>query len=40
MGLAFDELHLHRLELVVFFFNEPALRCYKRRFQRRGPSPV
>lgn len=30
MGFAFDELHLHRLELVVFSFNEPALRCYKR----------
>jgi RimJ/RimL family protein N-acetyltransferase len=28
--LAFDELALHRLELVVFSFNDPALHCYKR----------
>jgi RimJ/RimL family protein N-acetyltransferase len=27
---AFDELALHRLELVVFSFNEPARRCYSR----------
>jgi RimJ/RimL family protein N-acetyltransferase len=27
-SLAFDELHLNRLELVVFSFNEPARRCY------------
>jgi RimJ/RimL family protein N-acetyltransferase len=27
--LGFDELRLHRIELVVFFFNEPAWRCYK-----------
>jgi RimJ/RimL family protein N-acetyltransferase len=30
IAFAFDELALHRLELVVFTFNEPALRCYKR----------
>lgn len=30
VAFAFDELALHRLELVVFSFNEPALRCYKR----------
>ncbi len=30
IALAFDDLALHRLELVVFPFNEPALRCYKR----------
>jgi RimJ/RimL family protein N-acetyltransferase len=27
--LAFDELSLHRLELVVFSFNEPARRLYR-----------
>ncbi len=30
VAFAFDDLHLHRLELVAFSFNEPALRCYKR----------
>jgi RimJ/RimL family protein N-acetyltransferase len=30
IAFAFDELDLHRLELVAFSFNEPALRCYKR----------
>ncbi len=30
IAFAFDDLHLHRLELVAFSFNEPALRCYKR----------
>jgi RimJ/RimL family protein N-acetyltransferase len=30
IAFAFDDLALHRLELVVFSFNEPALRCYKR----------
>jgi RimJ/RimL family protein N-acetyltransferase len=30
IALAFDDLALHRLELVVFPFNEPALRCYRR----------
>ena len=28
VGFAFTELRLHRLELVVFSFNEPARRCY------------
>jgi RimJ/RimL family protein N-acetyltransferase len=27
--LGFDELGLHRIELVVFSFNEPARRCYE-----------
>lgn len=27
---AFEDLCLHRLELVVFAFNRPALRCYER----------
>jgi len=30
VGLAFDELGLHRLELVVFSFNDSARRCYER----------
>lgn len=30
VAFAFDELSLHRLELVVFSFNESALRLYKR----------
>jgi RimJ/RimL family protein N-acetyltransferase len=30
VAFAFDDLTLHRLELVAFSFNEPALRCYKR----------
>jgi RimJ/RimL family protein N-acetyltransferase len=30
IAFAFDDLALHRLELVVFSFNEPALRCYRR----------
>lgn len=29
VAFAFDELSLHRLELVVFSFNEPALHLYK-----------
>ena len=29
VGLAFDELELHRLELVVFSFNHSARRCYE-----------
>jgi RimJ/RimL family protein N-acetyltransferase len=28
LQLGFDELALHRIELVVFSFNEPARRCY------------
>jgi RimJ/RimL family protein N-acetyltransferase len=30
ISFAFEELRLHRLELIVFSFNEPALRCYRR----------
>jgi RimJ/RimL family protein N-acetyltransferase len=30
IALAFEQLALHRLELVVFPFNEAAVRCYKR----------
>lgn len=30
VAFAFDDLALHRLELVVFSFNERALGCYKR----------
>jgi RimJ/RimL family protein N-acetyltransferase len=29
IAFAFEELGLHRLELVVFSFNHPALRCYR-----------
>jgi RimJ/RimL family protein N-acetyltransferase len=29
LQLGFDELALHRIELVVFSFNEPARRCYE-----------
>jgi RimJ/RimL family protein N-acetyltransferase len=29
-ALAFEELGLHRLELLVFSFNAPALACYER----------
>lgn len=29
VSFAFDELHLNRLELVVFSFNDCARRCYK-----------
>jgi len=29
VDFGFDELGLNRLELVVFSFNEPALRCYR-----------
>jgi RimJ/RimL family protein N-acetyltransferase len=28
--IAFDQLHLHRLELRVFDFNQPAIRCYEK----------
>jgi RimJ/RimL family protein N-acetyltransferase len=30
LELAFDQLGVHRVELVVFSFNEPARRCYER----------
>lgn len=37
IAFSFDELHLHRLELVVFSFNESALRLYERAgFTREG----
>jgi RimJ/RimL family protein N-acetyltransferase len=29
LQFGFDELRLHRIELVVFSFNEPARRCYE-----------
>ncbi len=29
VDFAFEELHLHRLELKVFDFNEPAIHCYQ-----------
>lgn len=28
--IAFEELQLHRLQLFVFDFNEPAIRCYQK----------
>lgn len=30
LKIAFDELHLHRMELKVFDFNEPAIHAYQR----------
>jgi RimJ/RimL family protein N-acetyltransferase len=37
LQLGFDELRLHRIELVVFSFNEPARRCYEAiGFQEEG----
>ncbi len=30
LAVAFDELRLHRVELVVFDFNHAAIRCYER----------
>jgi RimJ/RimL family protein N-acetyltransferase len=30
LGIAFDELRLHRVELFVFDFNLPAIACYER----------
>jgi RimJ/RimL family protein N-acetyltransferase len=30
IAFAFDDIALHRLELVTLPFNEPALRCYRR----------
>jgi RimJ/RimL family protein N-acetyltransferase len=37
VSFAFDELSLHRLELVVFSFNVPARKCYARAgFQEEG----
>jgi RimJ/RimL family protein N-acetyltransferase len=36
-ALAFEELGLHRVELLVFSFNAPALACYERiGFVREG----
>lgn len=37
MRFAFQELNLHRLQLTVFSYNEPAMRMYERLgFQREG----
>jgi RimJ/RimL family protein N-acetyltransferase len=37
LRVAFEELGLHRVELNVFDFNEPAIRCYERvGFKREG----
>lgn len=37
MRFAFQELNLHRLQLTVFAYNEPAMRMYERLgFQREG----
>lgn len=30
LRIGFDELRLHRIELVVFDFNKPAIACYER----------
>ena len=30
LGVAFDELGLHRVDLIAFDFNRPALACYER----------
>src|SRR6185295_8053087 len=30
LRLGFDELRLHRIELVVFDFNKPAIACYEK----------
>jgi len=37
LAVAFDELHLHRVELFVFDFNQAAIACYERvGFQHEG----
>ena len=37
MRIGFEELHLHRMSLGVYDFNEPAIRCYKKcGFQNDG----
>lgn len=37
LGIAFDTMHLHRVDLSVFDFNQAAIACYERvRFQREG----
>jgi len=37
MAVAFDELHLHRVDLFVFDFNHAAIACYERAgFQHEG----
>jgi RimJ/RimL family protein N-acetyltransferase len=37
LQFAFDELNLHRVQLTVFAYNEPAIRVYERcGFQREG----
>jgi RimJ/RimL family protein N-acetyltransferase len=30
LHIGFDELYLHRIELVVFDFNKPAIACYEK----------
>lgn len=30
LGVAFEDLNLHRLELAVYDFNRPAIRCYEK----------
>lgn len=30
LSIAFDKLHLHRISLYVFDFNQPAIACYKK----------
>ncbi|QDI92632.1 N-acetyltransferase [Salicibibacter halophilus] len=37
LKIAFDEMHLHRVSLGVFSFNEPAIACYEKvGFQKDG----
>lgn len=37
LKVAFDELHMHRVSLGVFDFNQPAIRCYEKAgFQKEG----
>jgi RimJ/RimL family protein N-acetyltransferase len=37
LSVAFDQLHLHRVDLVVFDFNEAAIGCYEQvGFQHEG----
>jgi len=40
LQVAFDQLHLHRVNLHVYDFNQPAIRCYERcGFQTYGTEP-
>ena len=37
LGVAFDQLQMHRVELAVFDFNQAAIACYERvGFRREG----